>query len=649
MKSFSSLKMKVICLFSMLFVQFLVQAQYKNREEALKKLFPDSDVISLTNSEKIDIDIVNGKLRISTDNNQENIFLSSKTNAFGGMERSIAYSPFFTEIENIEAATFVPNGNRYDKIEVRDFKTEKGGSNSVFYDDVLEKKFSYSGMKKGAITSLKYREISKNEFMLSGFLFGNYLPTEKAEYKISFPENVKVSFKTYGNMEGIAFKSEVRDGKTVLSWSAQNLKAFPMEPNSPSLRYNIPQVLPYIESYTIDGKKTEVLGSEARLFKYYKSLITGLNSKPDSKLIALTDSLTKGKSEIDKIKSVYYWVQDNVKYVAFEDGMGGFVPREAKDVCTKRFGDCKDMASLITAMLGIAKVKSNLVWIGTRDIPFKYSENSTLSVDNHMIAAVKQNDKYVFLDATDDNIDFGLPTTHIQGKEGMVMLENGDFTIVEVPVIEPELNFRKDEAVFRIENNVLVGSSKTTFEGSWKGDMKHKFGSFSEQQKKEFFDNYFRLGNNKAVVSKTELISLKKRDLPLEMKYNLAIPDYLKTIDDEMYLNPHLFRHFTPNSIIDIEKRKNDIVSDFKWIENSKLLIEIPKGYKVLELPKEKKYSNPKFSFTLNYKQSEKGIEVSQFTKMNTIQVKKEDFAAFNEMVKNLMSAYTDLISFKKI
>ncbi len=67
--------------------------------------------------------------------------------------------------------------------------------------------------------------------------------------------------------------------------------------------------------------------------------------------------------------------------------MRGLIPHPASYVCEKRYGDCKDMANLIVSMLHMAGVNNAYhTWIGTRDLPFKYTEFPTPIVDNHMIA-----------------------------------------------------------------------------------------------------------------------------------------------------------------------------------------------------------------------------------------------------------------------
>jgi transglutaminase-like putative cysteine protease len=642
--------MKKNLFFFLFFFSFFAQAQYKNKEADIKKIFPDDEVVLLNYSEKLSIDIVDGKLKIESLNEQETIYLNTKFNAFGGIERSISYSPFFNEITNIEAASFVPNGNRFEKISVTDFKSERSSSNSVFYDDAMSKKFSYAGIKKGAVTSLKYTELIKDPHMIGLFMFGNYIASEKNFYSISVPNSVEIAFKTFGNMDEVVFKtSTTKDGKTLYTWQSNNQKALKPESKSQNIRYLSPHVIPYIESYTINGITTNLLGDVPKLFAYYKDLVKNVNLNPSPELKQLADSLSKGKTEIEKIKSVYYWVQDNVKYIAFEEGMGGFVPREANDVCKKRYGDCKDMASLITTMLKSAGVKANMVWIGTRDIPYKYVENPTLSVDNHMIAATKIGKEWVYLDATDDHVDFGLPTNHIQGKEAMLMLDDGNFEIVNVPIVDAEINKRLDKITVKIDKNILTAKGQTSYDGLWKGELKHRINSFSDKQKSDFAENSFKLGNNKCKVEKAEILNLKKREEKLIFNYEINLPDYVKAIEDEIYVNPHLFKHQTPANEIDIEKRKTAIEDDYTWTEESITEIEVPAGYKMTEIPVDKSFKNPKFGFTITYKNNGNKIEIIQKTTYNILVLEKVDFEEFNKMNKLMMSAYNELITFKKI
>src|SRR6185437_2977242 len=154
----------------------------------------------------------------------------------------------------------------------------------------------------------------------------------------------------------------------------------------------------------------------------------------------VVDSLTIGlKTNESKARSVYSWVQHNIKYVAFEDGMGGFVPREASLVCSRRFGDCKDMASILTAMLKKAGVPAYFTWIGTRDLPYNFDQVPLPMTSNHMICTINLDGKYVFLDGTDPTCVFGMPSAGIQDKQAMISVNEKEYKILKVPAVEKEI------------------------------------------------------------------------------------------------------------------------------------------------------------------------------------------------------------------
>src|SRR5690242_9074625 len=98
--------------------------------------------------------------------------------------------------------------------------------------------------------------------------------------------------------------------------------------------------------------------------------------------------ITQGKTtDADKIKAIYYWVQDNIRYIAYEDGYSGYIPASAQEVLSKKYGDCKGMANLLTEFLKLAGYDAHFTWIGTRSIP--YPQNTpALCVNNHAIVTL---------------------------------------------------------------------------------------------------------------------------------------------------------------------------------------------------------------------------------------------------------------------
>jgi transglutaminase-like putative cysteine protease len=624
----------------------LAQAQTKFNLAQLKTRYPDDEMAYLNRTERVMIDLKEGKPAIDVFHTEERVFLSERASVFA--DDRVTYSETFQQISDLQAFIFVPDKTSFKKIAVTDIKTERpspGGG--IFYDDALVKKFTYPSAQKGGVGLLTYRETIKDPHFLSGFLFGNYMPTIYTEFSVTFPASVKVSYKTYGDAKLLQFSKTIVKDKTTYTWKAQNLKPYAFEPDSPPIRAIAPQVQLFIESYTANNQTTAVLGDVDKLFGFYKNLIKNLNQQPDQQLKAIADSLTRGKSETDKIKSVYYWVQDHIKYIAFEEGLGGFVPRQAADVCRKRYGDCKDMASLITAMLNIANVPAKMVWIGTRDIPYRYIENPSLAVDNHAIAAVKQNGKWVFLDATDDRIDYGPPTTHIQGKEAMIMTSADGYEIAEVPVVPAHQNYKRDSMVVSWQGRTLIGKGSYQLDGYTKGYTKAALQARSEPQRQEYYKDVFSRGSNKSMLEKIAVTKLNEREKPLRFDYDFKVPDYVQQAGNEIFINPHLKKTWS-----DQRKEKNrqsDWRHEYQSVEDNTVVLPIPAGYEVSYLPKNASFRSDAFGgFELTYELLPNKVIVRNKLTLNTLLIKKTSFVEWNLMVSALNEAYSEVISLKK-
>src|SRR5690606_36063318 len=114
----------------------------------------------------------------------------------------------------------------------------------------------------------------------------------------------------------------------------------------PSGLYYTPHIVYFIEKIT--NKKTNetqtYISNTNDLGKYVSQYVSGINKDVSKEIKAQVATLTAHKtSNIEKATAIFNWVQANVRYIAFEDSLGGFIPREANMVFKNKFGDCKDM------------------------------------------------------------------------------------------------------------------------------------------------------------------------------------------------------------------------------------------------------------------------------------------------------------------
>ena len=98
----------------------------------------------------------------------------------------------------------------------------------------------------------------------------------------------------------------------------------------------------------------------------------------------LTDEITAGcTDELEKIHRTYAYVQQNIRYIAFENGLAGHRPDRPAEVLRKRYGDCKGMALLLRTLLKAQGFDARMAYIGTDDIASSPDEVPTLAAINH--------------------------------------------------------------------------------------------------------------------------------------------------------------------------------------------------------------------------------------------------------------------------
>lgn len=615
--------------------------------DAYKKRYPEKLGVYLQKKEAVTISLNNeGSLDIESEITEELIYLDDQANMLS--EHSIPYSASFTDISNIKAYTLTPVKDKYKKMTVGDVKTMDATSRGVFADDLKKKKFLFPALTAGAKSMLTYTEANSEPHLFGSWYFSSGLPVEHSEFSITFPKGVEIRHKPF-NTDGVevAFTEATKGGKTTLRWVANNIITNNSNENAPNFRYYEPHLIAYIASFEANGEKVDLLNGIDGLHSWYTELLGMRERAEDAALKTEVDKVIEGAStELEKVQRIYYWVQDNVKYIAFEEGMGGFVPRDPYQIYDKRFGDCKDMSSLINEMLELANIPSYLTWIGTRDIPYSYKEVPTPHSDNHMICTYQHGDEYIFLDATGPYSPLMLPTSHIQGKEALLHINDGEHRVVKVPVPSATSSSRVDTVHLSLKDGVVHGNGTIELSGYQKVRTTMRLLNRKESDREKFFQRYLQRGNNKFFLDGATHHNLGDRDKDLSFDYQFRIEDYALKNNDELYLNPHLIKDFTDNKI-DLENQDAPIEWDYKRIIKDVVYIDIPDGYEVSYLPENNEYIHDQFGYSLRYAQEEGRIAMHQEITLDVLLVEPEYFEEWNAMVKSMSRAFREIIIFK--
>ena len=606
-----------------------------------KKQYPDFNELILNDVQTYDFSIENEKLKVVQDNQYESIILNE--NGILGNKESFSYSEL-VKLLGYETYSSVNVGGKEKKIKVTQTNEVQSGQSSVFYDNVKERQLLFPNLEAGAKKMYNYQVEFIDPFLLHKFIFGSHLPIKNSTLEIRTDKNINIGYKIFNDeSNSIVFSKTEKKGKWVYKWTYKDVKPVKMEGNSPGYLYIIPHINIYIKDYTINNKKVDVLGDIDKLYAYYKGFTKNLNQTEDPTLKAITLKITENlTNDEDKVKSIFYWVKDNIKYIAFENGYEGFIPREASLICERKFGDCKDMASIITAMAKYAKVKNvYIAWIGTRDIPYSYNDLATPAVDNHMIAVYKKGEEYLFLDATDKETVYGIPTAFIQGKEAMY--DNGDtYKIVPVPLTPAEKNEVKEQVKLKIDKDKILGSGKVEFSGYNRSRLLSRIGDATNKTRFEMIKSLVLKGNNKFNLKDYTEENIKDRDKPYQINYNFDLGNYIVKVDKEMYVNLFMDR---PLEKITIEKDRS-AKFEFEHLNyiNTEYELDIPQNCTVKYLPKNFSLDNDYLKVDFIYEVKNNKIRLHSQLKQKKLMLDKTDFELWNKSIKELKNNYTDTL-----
>ncbi|MCU4163435.1 transglutaminase-like domain-containing protein [Carboxylicivirga caseinilyticus] len=615
--------------------------------EKLKKEYSKYNAVITEKEEVFVFDIVDDSLNVTQTVKREMLILNEYSKEF--TNDLISFSSFCQLVDK-DAYTMVPNGNKYQKVTVDNFKETHNTDGSVFYDDSKLVQFSFPSLKEGALTSLEYKFVYNDAHFLRSAYFQSYIPVIKSKVVLKINRDIDVGY-FLRNTDGFnLITKEYSKGKyNYIELEVNKIDRFEYYGGKYfSIRQFSPHIMAYIKEVNLNGKKEKYFGTVDDLYGYMHQYIVDANTDESNELRQLVEKLTKGLSDDDKARQIYYWVQNNIKYIAYEDGYDGFRPMKAVDVFKKRFGDCKGMSSLIRKMLLLSGLEGKFVWVGTRHLPYKYTETPLTSVDNHMIAGYQKGDSVIVMDGTFKYLDYGIVPYHIQGKQILVEQDEKNYKIVEMPVSPAEYSVIKDSVNITLENDTIKGKAKRIHTGFNKVELAYAMDGVKADKYDKSFSRLFNKGNNKFNVDDYKVYNLFEHDKPAKIDYEFKLQDYCKHFEDEIYVNLHLEKPYM-EMVIDTSNIYGPIQNDFYCTEKYISAFEIPEGYEVSYVPEDSHFNSDLCSFNITYEKQDNKVIMSNTIRFNFFYLIGDDLNTWNEMVNKLRKQYRSTLVLKKI
>lgn len=521
-------------------------------------------------------------------------------------------------------------------------------SEDIFVTDEQVNVFSLNIKADGAKEEYKYEHIYKDVRFFCQLFFHDSYPIEEKKITFEIPDWLDIEFKEYNFVGFDIKKAENTKGTTrIVTYTAKNLPGFgthKQNENAPPLASTYPHLLIVPKKAASKKANFQILENTGDLYKFYTSICKDIGNKPEELKSIATDLTKDKKTDEDKIKAIFYWVQDQVRYIAFENGIMGFKPEPAQNVYKNRYGDCKGMANLLAEMLKNLGYDARLTWIGTKGIPYDYSVPS-LAVDNHMICTVFLKGEKIFLDGTEDYIGYKDYAHRIQGRP--VLIQNGDtYELSKIPEFGPERNIESEKTTINVVGTELEIEAHKVFNGEGKTDALRGISGIKSNKRNEAIENWIRGNNNNVTFNSVTTTDVEDRDNPLKLDYKVKVSNQITSLENELYIDM-IMKHDLENLDID-STRFSPFDFYYKLNRTGEVTLNVPKGYKVTSVPQSVIIDNEDFKIKLSYETTADKLVYKKSILIPNALIRRQNIKAWNTAVKQLKTFYSEPITLKK-
>ncbi|MCK6546117.1 DUF3857 domain-containing protein [Myxococcota bacterium] len=528
----------------------------------------------------------------------------------------VPYSPSREVVEILGAERIRPTGETIKATHVGD----DGPSGKVggMYVDRRFKTIVFDDLAAGDLVHIRYRVDSVGSNMFGSF-FGDIaglqagLPKKDVLYTVITPKTRPL----YSAVLRAKPPEVVEDGATTkVTWRYDALEALEMEAFSP----------PYPDL----GKTVSVstYQSWADLGRWYARLFSEQLELDEAARAAGKKAIAGAKTDAEKIQRLYDYVVKNTRYVGIELGIHGWKPFKASEVHRRRYGDCKDKATLLAALLRDNGIDATITLVRTADRGALPPDHATMWAFNHAITYVPSAN--LFLDGTAEFSGSNELPYLDQGGIALVVHPDGRTELRTLPESKATDNLNTSEyqaTLSRDGSLVLKGVER--FHGARASALRQEFEeaetrrSQLEKQLNQVFTG--------VRIQRLEFSDMTNLEAPVSYEYEAEIARYGAEEAGRYVLPLTLFQHQVASAYASLATRKNDIFVNHPWSTRNVVRYQLPPGTKLESLPEGVELDTPHVSVKQIVRAIPGGFETDDTVTLKSRRVPAADYAAFRE------------------
>jgi len=363
--------------------------------------------------------------------------------------------------------------------------------------------------------------------------------------------------------------------------------------------------------------------------------------------LAATPEIARKSAEIvagagspwKKVEAMTSFVQSQIRYVSIPIGISSHQPHAAADVLANRYGDCKDKATLLKAMLKEAGFDSYYVLVHSERGAVNPAFASVLNFD-HVILAIRQPPgeelvlfatmdhpsigKLVLFDPTDPLTPLGLLPDTEQSAYGLLVRDDGG-ELVQLPLHSPSAcRMIRSAALKLLADGSLTGTVQEKRWGRFAAETRAAYRSAEAHSQSKVLESFLAQSLGLFQLNSWGLVNLDNTD-DLTLTYKITAPNYGKNAGPYLLLRSRVLGQKTIG-LGEKKARSYPVSFPTPSVQLDRFDIELPAGYEVDELPVPVKADYPFARYTSKIEMEGRILRYERQYLTRQVEVSKESF-----------------------
>lgn len=523
-------------------------------------------------------------------------------------EAAEVYETDVGKVREIHAWLIRPSGQvkSYGKNDVRD---EAEALNDVYDESRVKKISAVNDAEPGAVFGYQTTSEARPFFnQLFWYFQGNTFPVVSSRLTLVLPAGWRANGMTFNHAT-----VEPSVNGSAYTWELRDLSPLELEPISPSMVNLVPRL--EVKYFPTEGTRvptSRTFDSWTEVSRWYTEL-SETQAMPDERVAAKARELAaNAKTELERIGAIGRYVQ-SIQYISIQIGVGRWRPHAAAQVFAKSYGDCKDKANLMRAMLRALNIQAYPVLIFSGDPTFVRETWPSPYQFNHCIIAIKVGEdtkvasiiqhptlgRLLIFDATDDDTPVGDLPDHEQGSFALIAAGDGGM-LARMPTTAPEANQLQRSAEVQLSADGSISASiRDQAVGQSAVGYRREFRHLSRPEYLKRIEGWVTHGATAAKVTKVEPVD-QSNEGRFGLDVDFSAPAYAQSMQDRLLVfRPAIVSRRESLDLTEAKRRYPVVLESRAFTETVR--VKLPAGFEVDELPDPVKLDASFGSYRTNY------------------------------------------------